>query len=81
MMILLTADEANQVRTSPLEGEEYDYHALEPRELKDGNFVLPVEVLDDPAHAQQHDFLVELPQIEDPKPEDYWEPDPGPTGA
>jgi hypothetical protein len=79
MMILLSPDDANQVRSSVLEGDEY--HALEPRELKDGNFVLPVEVLHDPAHAQQHDFLVTLPQIEDPEPEDYWEPDPGPTGA
>lgn len=81
MMILLTADEANQVKSTVLEGDEYPAHALDPRELKDGNFVLPVAVLHDPAHAQQHDFLVELPQIEDPNPEDYWEPDPGPTGA
>lgn len=81
MMILLTPDEANQVRSTAKEGDEYPFHALDPRELKDGNFVLPTVVLHDPAHAQQHDFLVTLPQIEDPNPEDYWEPDPGPTGA
>ena len=65
-MILLTVAEADQVRgpTAPM-------HALAPKELKDGDFVLPVEVLDDPAHEQHHAFLNTLPIIADPPIEDY----------
>jgi hypothetical protein len=72
MMILLTLDEANEVK-----GPSDPMHALYPTELKDGNYVLPVAVLHDPAHAIHHDFLVMLPQIEDPPLSDYA----GSTGA
>jgi hypothetical protein len=81
MMILLSPDDANRIDGAVVEGSEYPMHTLEPRQLKDGNSVLPVAVLDDPEHSEYHDFLSTLPQIEDPDPEDYWEPDPGPTGA
>lgn len=65
-MILLTPAQADQVRgpTSPMS-------ALMPRELADGNFVLPIAVLNDPAHAIRHDFLATLPTIPDPLPDDY----------
>lgn len=66
MMILLTVSEADQVR-----GPTAPNHALAPRELADGNFVLPVEVLDDPAHEQHHAFLNNLPIIADPPIQDY----------
>lgn len=78
MMINLTLDEANEVKgyTSPMS-------ALHPIALKDGTYVLPVEVLDDPAHAEHHDFLNTLPIIADPDPDDYLRPagPSGPTGA
>lgn len=32
-------------------------HALNPIPLKDGTYVLPEEVLSDPAHAQHFNFL------------------------
>lgn len=67
MMILLTSAEADQVRGSTQSG-----HALEPIKLKSGDFVLPVAVLDDPAHAEHHDFLGDLPLIVDPDPDDYY---------
>jgi hypothetical protein len=69
MMILLTAAERDQVR-----GPTEPGHALEPRPLKSGDFVLPPEVMDDPMHAEHHDFLNTLPLIADPLPEDYYNP-------
>ena len=37
-------------------------HALEPVPLADGvSFVLPAEVLDDPAHAVRHGLLAQAP--------------------
>ncbi len=67
MMILLTSAEADQVRGMTQPG-----HALEPRKLKSGDFVLPPEVMDDQMHAEHHDFLNTLPLIADPLPEDYY---------
>lgn len=72
MMILLTLDEANEVR-----GPSDPMHALHPIELADGNYVLPVAVLDDPFHAEHHEMLNSLPLIADPPPGDYK----GATGA
>ena len=43
--IILTAEEAEKVRGVTRPG-----HALDPVEIKDGTFILPVEVLSDPAH-------------------------------
>jgi hypothetical protein len=56
--IKLTADEANQVRMLSRLG-----HAIAPVPLKDGTLFLPLSVLDDPAHAQHHAFLLTLPQV------------------
>jgi hypothetical protein len=75
MMILLTASEADQVRGGTMPG-----HALMPRQLTSGDFVLPVVVMDDPMHAEHHDFLNSLPLIADPDPGDYYNPD-GAIGA
>jgi hypothetical protein len=77
MMISLTLDEANEVK-----GHNDPMHALHPIALKDGTYVLPVAVLDDPFHAPDHELLNTLPIIADPLPEDYenYEP-PGATGA
>jgi len=37
-------------------------HALEPVPLADGvSFVLPAEVLEDPAHAARHELLAQAP--------------------
>jgi hypothetical protein len=63
MMINLTEEEADQVR-----GYSDPAHALLPSPLKDGTYVLPVAVLDDPFHAEHHEFLNSLPQIPDPDP-------------
>lgn len=57
MFIILTAAQADKVRGITSEG-----HALEPVPLKDGTFMLPPEVLDDPAHAAFADMLKALPQ-------------------
>lgn len=51
-MIILTAEQAATVR-GPM---------LEPREMVDGNFVLPEAVLADPAHAAWVELLVTLPR-------------------
>lgn len=58
-MIILTAEEADQVRGLSSPGA-----ALEPRDLGDGRFVLPLEVLDDPAHAEKWETLATFP-VED----------------
>jgi hypothetical protein len=52
-MIILTKEEAELVH-----GKTSDHTALEPVLLDDGvTWVLPDEVLDDPAHAVVHKFL------------------------
>jgi hypothetical protein len=75
MMILLTSEEADKVR-----GPTQPGHALMPRKLKSGDFVLPPEVMDDPMHAEHHDFLNGLPLIADPHQDDYYNIS-GATGA
>lgn len=60
MMILLTLEEANEVK-----GYSDPMHALHPMELEDGSYVLPASVLDDPFHAEHHELLASLPLIED----------------
>lgn len=57
-MIILTAAQANRMRgRSALRS----YAALYPWPLKDGTFMLPEEVLTDPAHADLRPFLLTLP--------------------
>lgn len=60
MFIILTQTQAGHVRgaTGPLS-------ALSPVALASGTeWVLPVSVLADPAHAIHHDYLAALPQRE-----------------
>ena len=57
MIIILTADQAANVRGEPVAG-----HALEPRPLADGTFGLSVTVLSDPFFVDFHDVLAALPQ-------------------
>lgn len=60
-LILLSAAHAAAVRgpSATVEGA-----ALEPIALTDGRFILPIAVLDDPAHAAHHDRLAGLPTVE-----------------
>lgn len=37
---------------------------LEPVPLADGTFMVPVSVLDDPAHAEVHRILADAPRVE-----------------
>lgn len=60
MVLLLTADQANQVTgPSPLT----DSRALEPRPLAEGGFILPQSVLSDPAHSAAAEILAECPVV------------------
>lgn len=57
-MIVLNAGQANAVRGTTSPG-----HALAPVALADGaTWVLPADVLDDPAHASRHAELEILPR-------------------
>jgi len=70
LYIILDATSAEAVRGATEAG-----HALAPIALAlPGIFVLPVGVLDDPAHAQHHAFLGGLPvrEVED----EEWPPPP-----
>jgi hypothetical protein len=58
-MIILTADEADQVRGISIKG-----HALAPAPLVDGTFAIPEECSDDPAHATHHALLASFPTRE-----------------
>ena len=78
MMIHLTREQAVEVAGYSTESS---MHGLRPIRLVDDTYVLPLEVLDDPFHAEHHDFLASLPQIEDPDPEDYWQGATGATGS
>lgn len=58
MFIILTQTQADTVR-GPTSGSA----ALDPVALANGTeWVLPVAVLTDPAHAMHHDYLAALPQ-------------------
>jgi hypothetical protein len=72
MMIHLTFQEATEVGGY---SEISSMHGLHPIRLVDDTYVLPLGVLDDPFHAEHHDYLASLPQIEDPPPEAYWKPE------
>jgi len=61
-MILLTAEQAATVRGP---SSSVPHAALVPVELEDGRFVLPVAVIDDPAHAEHSDMLDGLPTADD----------------
>ena len=56
--LILTSAQADSVRGPTAPG-----HALEPVLLADGaTYVLPADVLADPAHVVRHDALAALPQ-------------------
>lgn len=63
--IALTAEQADLVRGPTMDGS-----ALDPVPLLDGaTWILPLVVLDDPAHAEWRDFLAALP-VRETHPED-----------
>lgn len=55
-MIILTAEQADQIRGPTSPG-----NALDPVALIDGSYVLPEAVIDDPAHHARHAYLQLLP--------------------
>lgn len=61
MFILLTAEEARSVRGP---SAVTAIAALDPIERQGGVFILGVAVLSDPAHAEFHDRLAALPQMD-----------------
>jgi hypothetical protein len=60
-VIVLTSDQAAQVSGT---SKETPLAALQPVSLTDGRFILGVEVLTDPAHAEDAAFLSTLPQVD-----------------
>ena len=54
--IIITSEQAAKVR-----GNSTSFAALDPIALDDGRFFLPLEVLDDPAHAKHIPYLAALP--------------------
>lgn len=62
-VIILTAAEADAVR-----GMSTPIAAIEPVALKDGTFMLGVEVLADPAHKAHWGVLTKLPQKDSDDP-------------
>lgn len=69
MMIILTEPQAEQVAGPTSDGSE-----LRPMPLANGTtYVLPPEVLADPAHAEHHAFLSTLP-VRDILPEEWPQP-------
>lgn len=66
MFILLTAGQADHAR-GPSETDPGA--SLEPVERAGGVFILGVEVLADPAHAEYREYLAALPQMDSADPE------------
>jgi hypothetical protein len=58
MLLLLDEQQASAVRG---ESSTSAAAALVPIALTDGRYVLPVDVLDDPAHGEHFDLLRSLP--------------------
>lgn len=61
-VIVLTAAQAAQV--SGPSDEAPSLAALQPVKLTDGRYILGVEVLADPLHAEDRTFLLTLPQVD-----------------
>lgn len=61
-VIPLSAADAAHVRGAS--GVAPEIAALSPFPLTDGRFYLGVEVLSDPMHADEHDYLAALPQVD-----------------
>jgi len=66
MFILLTAEQADQVRGP---SESAPYAALNPIERAGGVFILGVEVLQAPYHEVHAAFLGGLPQMDENDPD------------
>jgi hypothetical protein len=62
MVILLSATDS--VHVSGPSAIDPSIAALTPFPLTDGRFYLGVEVLDDPSHAEFHDYLAALSQAD-----------------
>lgn len=65
-MIILTAEQASLVRGPSAGNPRME---LEPLPLLDGTFILPEDVLTDPAHEAHHAFLSGLPTRDVSPPE------------
>ena len=44
--------------------------SLQPRLVEENVYILPLSVLNDPVHAEHHEFLASLPQEERELPEE-----------
>lgn len=60
IVISLTTEQAAAVRGDNASGTAM----LDPIQVADDQFILPLRVLDDPAHASHHAFLASLPQFD-----------------
>lgn len=58
-MIILTLAQARAVRGR---SQSHPYASLRPIPLKDGTYMLPEEVLDDPAHSWLKEVMVGFPK-------------------
>lgn len=63
LCIVMTKEQADAVR-----GDTAPYARLRPRNLGDGRYTLPADVLNDPAHESKWALLASYPtkEIEDP---------------
>lgn len=64
----------SEAEAASVAGDTARGHALQPVRLTDGRFVLPLAVLDDPAHAGRRDYLLRHGTIEDIAPELFYRP-------
>lgn len=63
LFVILEAAQAEAVR-----GPTTPPSALDPIARLGGVFILPLAVLDDPAHALHHELLLQLPQMDSGDP-------------
>ena len=66
-MLLLTPAQAAMAKNIA----EERYSVIRPIPLKNGNFVVPIEVLDDATHSEAKKVLRLIPTIPDPAPDEY----------
>jgi len=59
--IPLTQEDVDRISGPSAAG---DHHALHPIRHRDGWFYVSTDVLDDPAHAEHHDFLASKTQVD-----------------
>lgn len=63
--VILTVEQCEEIRGDYVIYPQYDIKSrIQPFEMPDGNWAIPVEIIDDPDFRSIREFLLNLPMID-----------------